>query len=48
VTEGNSNPDLWDHNLIRPLALRELPDLKAGRLRFRFAAGDPQVTIRAL
>jgi hypothetical protein len=29
-----------NHNLIRPLALRELPDLKVVVLRFRFAAGD--------
>jgi hypothetical protein len=36
---GPSN-DLWNHNLIRPLALRELPDLKLADLRFRFAAGD--------
>ena len=26
-----ADPDPRDHNLIRPLALRELPDLKADR-----------------
>jgi hypothetical protein len=31
--------DLWDHDLIRPLALRELLDLETA-LWFRFAAGD--------
>jgi hypothetical protein len=31
VIEGTRTPALRDHNLIRPLALRELPDLKAGR-----------------
>ena len=40
LTTGPRAIDTRDHNLIRPLALRELRDLMAGGPAVPFAAGD--------